>query len=90
MVPFPIVAEKIVAARAYENGLYVAYVNRVGTEGELTYVGRSGLFGPDGAAVVEADGESEALLTAGVDPAEIARVREINPYLADLRRDLYP
>ncbi|WP_119166236.1 carbon-nitrogen hydrolase family protein [Algihabitans albus] len=90
MAPYSIVADTVVPARAYENGVFLAYVNRVGTEGDLTYVGRSALVGPDGAELCRADAESETLMTVEIDRQSIARLREINPYLADLRRDLYP
>ena len=39
----------LVPTRAYENHLFVAYANRCGREGELEYVGRSCVVGPDGA-----------------------------------------
>lgn len=89
MAPYDIVAETVVPTRAYESGIFVAYVNRVGSEGDLTYVGRSTLVGPDGVALCRADDRSEALMIAEIDRRAIARLREINPYLADLRRDLY-
>lgn len=89
MAPYSIVAETLVSARAYENGVFVAYVNRAGSEDDLTYVGRSVLVGPDGIALCRADPEGEALMMAEIDRQAIVRIRDVNPYLADLRRDLY-
>lgn len=89
MQPYGFVADALVPTRAYENGVYLAYVNRAGAEGDLTYVGRSCLVGPDGRDLARAPGNAEALLVAEVALQEIARVREVNPYLHDLRRDLY-
>ncbi|WP_375594742.1 carbon-nitrogen hydrolase family protein [Algihabitans albus] len=89
MAPYSIVADTLVPTRAYENGVFVAYVNRVGTEGDLAYVGRSCLIGPDGVALLRAEADGEALLIAEIDPADIARLRRVNPYFADLRDDLY-
>lgn len=90
MRPMDIVAETLVRARAYENGVFVAYVNRCGREGALTYVGKSCLIAPDGSELARAGAEEEALLVAEVDPGGYEAYRREAPYLADLRRDLYP
>jgi predicted amidohydrolase len=86
--PFEFVAESLVPVRAFENQLYVAYVNRVGLEGEFEFVGLSTLAGPDGVARVRA-GRAEELLLADADPGFLAASREANPYLADRRPGLY-
>jgi predicted amidohydrolase len=88
MHPFQFVAESVVPVRAFENQMYVAYVNRVGAEGEFEFVGLSTLAGPDGVARTRA-GRTEELLLADVDPAFLAASREANPYLRDRRPVLY-
>ncbi|MFB7599886.1 carbon-nitrogen hydrolase family protein [Streptomyces sp. NPDC056160] len=88
MHPYQFVAESVVPVRAFENQMYVAYVNRVGPEGEFEFVGLSALAGPDGVARTRA-GRDEELLLADVDPAFLARSREANPYLLDRRPGLY-
>ncbi|MFJ9586866.1 carbon-nitrogen hydrolase family protein [Streptomyces acidicola] len=88
MHPFQFVAESMVPVRAFENQLYVAYVNRVGREGEFDFVGLSTLAGPDGVAHARA-GRGEQLLLADVDPAFLAASRQANPYLEDRRPGLY-
>ncbi|MER6090566.1 carbon-nitrogen hydrolase family protein [Streptomyces bluensis] len=88
MHPFQFVAESVVPVRAFENQMYVAYVNRVGREGEFDFVGLSTLAGPDGIAHARA-GRGEHLLLADVDPALLAASRQANPYLDDRRPDLY-
>ena len=82
------VAEHVVPARAYESEIYVAYVNRCGSEGDLTYCGRACLAGPDGRVISRA-GETEALLIADIDKNTIAAERQLNPILKDLLPDLY-
>lgn len=82
------VAEHVVPARAYESEIYVAYVNRCGSEGDLTYCGRTCLAGPDGRDILRA-GVSDELLIGDVDKKAIAAERETNPVLKDLRPDLY-
>ena len=88
MHPFQFVAESVVPVRAFENQLYVAYVNRVGQEGEFDFVGLSTLAGPDGVARSRA-GRGTELLLADVDPVLLAASREANPYLQDRRPGLY-
>ncbi|MFG3111609.1 carbon-nitrogen hydrolase family protein [Streptomyces tendae] len=88
MHPFQFVAESVVPVRAFENQLYVAYVNRVGHEGEFEFVGLSTLAGPDGIARARA-GHAEELVLGDVDPAFLAASREANPYLRDRRPGLY-
>ncbi|OWA01590.1 carbon-nitrogen hydrolase [Streptomyces sp. CS113] len=88
MHPFQFVAESVVPVRAFENQMYVAYVNRVGHEGEFEFVGLSVLAGPDGIARARA-GHAEELVLADADPAFLAASRETNPYLRDRRPGLY-
>ncbi|WP_328869993.1 carbon-nitrogen hydrolase family protein [Streptomyces sp. NBC_00287] len=88
MHPFQFVAESMIPVRAFENQMYVAYVNRVGQEGEFEFIGLSTLAGPDGIARTRA-GRGEELVFADTDPAFLAAAREANPYLQDRRPALY-
>jgi predicted amidohydrolase len=90
------VAKFLVPARALENHVYYAAVNRVGEEGGFRFIGRSRLVGPDGETLATADYDKEAVLYASVDPAA-ARAKHLvripGAYelhrLADRRPDLY-
>lgn len=86
--PFQFVAEAVVPVRAFENQMYIAYVNRVGQEGEFEFVGLSTLAAPDGVARARA-GRGEELVVAEADPLLLAASRESNPYLRDRRPGLY-
>jgi predicted amidohydrolase len=88
MHPFQFVAESVVPVRAFENQMYVAYVNRTGPEAEFEFVGLSTLAGPDGVARTRA-GRGEELVFADADPVFLAASREANPYLKDRRPGLY-
>jgi predicted amidohydrolase len=74
----------LLVARAIENLAAVVGVNRVGAGGGVAYAGGSIAVGPFGAVVDEA-GDTEAVVSARVDPAEVRAVRERYPFLADRR-----
>lgn len=88
MHPFQFVAESVVPVRAFENQMYVAYVNRTGQEGEFEFVGLSCLAGPDGTTRARA-GRGEELLLGEVDGGLLSASRAGNPYLRDRRPGLY-
>ncbi|MGI3786401.1 MAG: carbon-nitrogen hydrolase family protein [Janthinobacterium lividum] len=90
MEPFTFVAETLIGVRAWENQVYVAYVNRSGAEGELRYVGRSSIAAPSGEVLdaLPAD-RPTGLVLATVDTDVVAQGRRDNPYLDDLRPELY-
>jgi predicted amidohydrolase len=88
MRPYEFVPLTLVPARAYENGLHIAYVNRCGPEGEWDFVGLSCLAGPDGVVRARAGGGAE-LLVADADPVVLRAARAETPYLTDRRPELY-
>ncbi|MFD5619897.1 carbon-nitrogen hydrolase family protein [Streptomyces yangpuensis] len=88
MHPFQFVAEHLVPVRAFENQMYVAYVNRTGPEGEFEFVGLSCLASPDGTTRTRA-GRGEEMVFGEVDPELLGVSRENNPYLRDRRPGLY-
>ncbi|QIQ05793.1 carbon-nitrogen hydrolase family protein [Streptomyces liangshanensis] len=88
MHPFEFVAESVVPVRAFENQMYVAYVNRTGQEGAFEFVGLSSLAGPDGTTRARA-GRGEELVLGEADPALLTASRAANPYLLDRRPGLY-
>jgi 5-aminopentanamidase len=64
MAPYFEVPTTFLRARALENGVFVAYANLCGSEGELHYTGLSGIIGPDGLDLARAGSHGEALLLA--------------------------
>jgi predicted amidohydrolase len=82
-------------ARAYENVIYFASINRVGTERGFTFHGVSRICDPEGKTVVEGPRDEEAILLADIDP-ERARNKRIErrpgywlDRIAQRREDLY-
>ena len=88
MQPFDVVARVIVPARAYENQLFVAYVDRCGSEGPFDYCGLSCVVGPDGSDLARA-GRGEELIFADLDRQALEQSRRINTHLSDRRPELY-
>ena len=75
-------------ARAVENELFVAACNRVGTDGQVTFPGRSCVVDPLGCVLVEGD-DQERLLIAQADLREIRKVRRYLPVYEDRRPEAY-
>lgn len=78
-----------VHARALENTVYLAAVNRFGREGDLFMPGRTLVCNPRGRAVARLQEEKEGILHATVNLQDIAEFRTRSPYLRDRRPELY-
>jgi predicted amidohydrolase len=62
--------EYLLAARAWENGAFLAVANKCGVEaGIARYAGRSAIYGPDGRRLAEASSDAPQTIVAEVDPA---------------------
>ena len=77
--------ERTVRGVAEEHGIFVSYVNLVGTEGGKAFWGSSLLVGPAGDVRARAPLFEESLLPATLDLADLTRARTDAPLLADLR-----
>ncbi len=80
------VTERLVPVRAFENQIFVAYADWAGADGRFSYAGRSCLVAPDGVDLSRAPARGAFFGTAEVDPAAYETSRQVNPYLAELRR----
>jgi predicted amidohydrolase len=74
----------LLRARAIENQAYVCGVNRVGAGGGLDYRGDSCIVEPLGEVLVAAT-DVETVLSADIDPAQVAKVRADLPFMQDRR-----
>lgn len=74
----------LLAARALENGMFVAGISRA----DKGYIGQSCVVDPRGIIVAQA-GPDEQFLTCTIDTELIAQVRAVNPTLAHRRHELY-
>jgi N-carbamoylputrescine amidase len=80
--------EIIQRSHAVANGVFVAAVNRVGTEGDLTFWGNSFICGPFG-QILARGSDMEEILVVDVDLAALESHRRTWPYLRDRRIDTY-
>ena len=70
---------QMVATRASDNELYVAYLNTVGGQDELVFDGDSAIFGPGGELVASGPEFEETLLVADLDVEAVLRARLHDP-----------
>jgi predicted amidohydrolase len=69
-------ADYSINARAMENGVFFAAVNRVGTENGFSFIGKSRICHPTGATLSSLDHAAESILRADIDPA-VARNKRV-------------
>ncbi|HLE70392.1 MAG TPA: carbon-nitrogen hydrolase [Vicinamibacteria bacterium] len=78
----------VIRSHAIANGIFVAAVNRVGVEDEMTFYGESFVADPFGEILVRAGAEEEVLI-ADLDLGRIRELRELLHFLRDRRIDTY-
>jgi len=81
--------EIVQRGHAVANGVYVAAVNRVGTEDGLQFWGASFISDPFGRLLARASQEAEETLMASCELGKIDTVRQHWPFLRDRRIDAY-
>jgi predicted amidohydrolase len=81
--------ERIIEARAVENAVFFAYVNRVGTDLGLVFAGGSALISPRGQELQALPLVKEALLDCQVDLEDTDLARPFRPTLRDSRAEVF-
>lgn len=76
-------------ARAQDNQIWVAAVNRCGIEGDVFYCGRSQVINPRGEQIIVGGGDSEEVLAVEAPLDEIDEERQREPNLSCRRPELY-
>ena len=82
-VNWPVVADKVMPTRAFENGVWLAYANHAGVEGSLEYYGHSCIVTPTGVDAARA-GLAEEILLAEIDVDAVTAAQKRLPYLKDV------
>lgn len=75
-------------ASAFQNCVFVAMCNRVGSEGEATFCGESIVVDPNGKIIAKA-GITEELLVVEINLSEAELARRQRPYLSLRRTEMY-
>jgi len=85
MMPFVNVHHMTVPARALENGVTIVYANYCGIDGDLSYTGLSGIYGPDG-YLLAGKGQGAGLCVAGLPDGWREHGVPLSTQLQDLRQ----
>jgi predicted amidohydrolase len=85
---WPVVAHRVLPARAFENNIFVAYANHAGTEAGRRYLGESLIASPFGRDLARA-GTQEAVITARLTHEEITTARNRLHFLNDVGQSCY-
>jgi N-carbamoylputrescine amidase len=81
--------ETIMRGHAIANGVFVAAINRVGTENGVEFFGGSFICDPMGTVLARAGKGSTEIIMATLDPASISRWRGLFPLLHQRRPETY-
>jgi len=73
---------------AIEHGVYIVLAQLVGSEGGKNFQGSSTIVAPDGEVVARGPAFENAIVTATLSPAAIARTRAHQPFLGDIETKL--
>lgn len=74
---------------SFQNQIFSMVVNRVGREGDMSFVGRSFVTDPFGNVIARAADGVPELLLVDLDLEQIDRARRVIPHLRDRRAELY-
>lgn len=84
----PVWAELMIA-RAFENGVYMAPCNKVGTEDTWTFGGESMVVSPFGEVIHRASRTADEVFVVDIDRQQIVEARISHPFLRDRRPEAY-
>ncbi|HEY0697475.1 MAG TPA: carbon-nitrogen hydrolase family protein [Micromonospora sp.] len=77
-------------ARALDNTMYVVFANQVGGADPWRFTGGAAVYDPEGRPLARGTDDGEAVLTAVLDPGQLARTRAAHPMLAERLPDQGP
>ena len=81
--------ERAIAGHAVYNSVYAFRVNRIGTEGSMTFYGKSFCLDPNGDYVTEPAGAIEGVVLADLDLDRIKLTRDDWTFFRDRRPEIY-
>ena len=81
--------QQVIVAEGIANGTFMVAVNRIGTEGPITFYGSSFISDPYGRVLVQAPRDEPAVLVADLDLDQREDWLELFPFLRTRRPDAY-
>ena len=81
--------QTVMRGHAIANGVFVAAINRTGTENGVTFYGSSFVCDPMGTVLAQAGQDSTEVVLADLQPAAMARWRALFPLLHQRRPETY-
>ena len=81
--------ERVIVANGITNGLFMVAVNRIGSEGPLSFYGSSFISDPYGRVLVQAPRDEPAVLVADLDLGQRADWLTLFPFLTTRRPEAY-
>lgn len=81
--------DAMMSARAFENGVYMAPCNKVGTEDTWTFSGASMVVDPYGRILHRASETNNEVFTVDIEQSEIYEARIQHPFIRDRRPEAY-
>ena len=76
-------------SHAIANGCFVAAINRVGTEGDITFWGSSFVADPGGKIIAQASEDKDEILIVDIDLSLMETTRRMWPFFRDRRTDTF-
>lgn len=76
-------------SHAIANGCFVAAINRIGSEGDITFWGSSFVADPGGQIIAQASEDQEEILIVDIDLSLMDTIRRMWPFFRDRRIDTY-
>jgi len=80
------ITDHMIQTRAFENQVFVAYINHCGADARFTFAGSSRIAAPDGSLLASAGSHGEHLMIAEIRPEHFVISKAENTYLADVNR----
>ncbi len=76
----------MIQTRAFENQVFVAYINHCGADARFSFAGLSRIAAPDGSLLASSGSHGENLMIAEIRPEHFAISKAENTYLTDVDR----
>jgi 5-aminopentanamidase len=89
-LPYDEPFQRFAQARAIDNTVYLAACNQIGTSGDLSFFGKSGLYGPDGSTIAATQSADEAVIVTEIDLSHRNHLQNcFFTMMKERRKDLY-